>query len=143
MKHIKYFESVDSDSYLRDYGLTPEDISYFLTDLSDDGWIVRSRFNKKLHQFEIDEPIKPGDIKLGLIPSIEIIITKNWPRFEVSKYMANKLFNELINSENYLEIMDVFSNRLSEVGLYIQKQYISGFELHILIYRKTDKNYIK
>jgi hypothetical protein len=143
MKHIKYFESVDSDSYLRDYGLTPEDISYFLTDLSDDGWIVRSRFNKKLHQFEIDEPIKPGDIKLGLIPSIEIIITKNWPRFEFSKYMANKLFNELINSENYLEIMDVFSNRLSEVGLYIQKQYISGFELHILIYRKTDKNYIK
>ena len=144
MKNLKYFESLDSGvDYLKDYGITPDDIIYFFTDLIDNGWEVKTRFYKKLYKYEIDEPIKDGDIKLGLVPYISIMVTKNWPRFEVSLYQATKYLNELINSEEYLEIIDVASNRLADIGLFIQRQYIENKQLNILIYRKTDENYVK
>ncbi len=109
----------------------------------DDGWLVRTRFYKKLYKFEVDEPMKDGDIKLGLVPYIGIIITKNWPRFEVSIYNANKELTDLMNSKNYLEMIEVASNRLKDLGLFIQRQYIENKQLNILIYRKTDENYVK
>ncbi len=143
MKNLKYFESSEEEDYLRDYGTTPDELIYFFTDLVDDGWLVRTRFYKKLYKFEVDEPMKDGDIKLGLVPYIGIIITKNWPRFEVSIYNANKELTDLMNSKNYLEMIEVASNRLRDLGLFIQRQYIENKQLNILIYRKTDENYVK
>ena len=141
MKHLKYFES--NEDYIKEYGFTPDDITYFFTDLIDSGWVVRTRFYKKLYKFDVNEPMKEGDIKLGLVPYIEVTVTKNWDRFEVSQWKALQYLDELINSEEYLEIIDVASNRLSDDNLFIQRQYIENKQIHILIYRKTDKNYVK
>ncbi len=141
MKHLRYFES--QEDYQRDYGLTPDDVKFLFTDLIDLGWIVNVRFYKKLYKLDIHEPIKQGDIKLGLVPYIDIIITKDWPRYDVSIWQATKILNDLINSEEYLEIIDVASHRLADENLFIQKQHIENKQIHILIYRKTDKNYIK
>jgi hypothetical protein len=141
MKHLKYFES--NEDYIKEYGMTPDDITYFFTDLIDSGWIIRTRFYKKLYKFDVNEPMKEGDIKLGLVPYIEVTVTKNWDRFEVSQWKATQYLNELINSEEYLEIIDVASNRLSDENLFIHRQYIENKQIHILIYRKTDKNYVK
>ena len=143
MKNLKYFESSQEEDYLRDYGTTPDELIYFFTDLIDEGWIVRTRFYKKLYKFDVNEPMKEGDVKLGLIPYIGITVTKNWPRFETSIYQANKELTNLINSNTYLGILDVASNRLKDIGLFIQRQYIENKQLNILIYRKTDENYIK
>ncbi len=141
MKYLKYFES--SEDYIRDYGLTPDDVKFLFTDLIDLGWIVNVRFYKKLYKLDIHEPIKQGDINLGLVPYIDINITKDWPRYDVSIWQATKILNDLINSEEYLEIIDVASHRLADENLFIQKQHIENKQIHILIYRKTDKNYIK
>ncbi len=141
MKYLKYFES--SEDYIRDYGLTPDDVKFLFTDLIDLGWIVNVRFYKKLYKLDIHEPIKQGDINLGLVPYIDINITKDWPRYDVSIWQATKILNDLINSEEYLEIIDVSSHRLADENLFIQKQHIENKQIHILIYRKTDKNYIK
>ncbi len=141
MKYLKYFES--SEDYIRDYGLTPDDVKFLFTDLIDLGWIVNVRFYKKLYKLDIHEPIKQGDINLGLVPYIDINITKDWPRYNVSIWQATKILNDLINSEEYLEIIDVASHRLADENLFIQKQHIENKQIHILIYRKTDKNYIK
>ena len=48
-----------------------------------------------------------------------------------------------MNSEEYLEIIDVAYHRLSDMNFFIQNQYIENKQIHILIYRKTDQNYIK
>jgi hypothetical protein len=141
MKYLRYFES--QEDYQRDYGLTPDDVKFLFTDLIDLGWIVNVRFYKKLYKLDIHEPIKQGDIKLGLVPYIDINITKDWPRYDVSIWQATKILNNLINSEEYLEIIDVASHRLADENLFIQKQHIENKQIHILIYRKTDKNYIK
>ncbi len=144
MKYLKYFESVDTDDdYIREYGLTPDDVKFLFTDLIDLGWLVNIRFYKKLYKLDIHEPMKDGDIKLGLVPYIDVSISKDWSRFDVSIWKANQLLNDLINSEEYLEIVDVASHRLSDESLFIQKQYIENKQIHILIYRKTDKNYVK
>ncbi len=141
MKYLKYFES--QEEYIRDYGLTPDDVKYLFTDLVDIGWNVNVRFYKKLYKLDIHEPMKDGDIKLGLVPYIDIIITKDWPRYDVSVWQATQILNNLINSEEYLEIIDVASHRLADESLFIQRQYVENKQIHILIYRKTDKNYVK
>ena len=141
MKYLKYFES--QEDYQRDYGLTPDDVKFLFTDLIDLGWIVNVRFYKKLYKLDIHEPIKQGDINLGLVPYIDINITKDQPRYDVSIWQATKILNDLINSEEYLEIIDVASHRLADENLFIQKQHIENKQIHILIYRKTDKNYVK
>lgn len=144
MKHLKYFESEQhEEDYIRDYGITPSDIEFLFTDLVDSGWIVKTRFYKKLYKFDIHEPMRQDDIKLGLVPYIEVTITKDWHRFDVSIWQSTKYLNELVNSEEYLEIMEVVSLRLSDENLFIQKQYIENKQIHILIYKKTDENYVK
>jgi hypothetical protein len=144
MKYLKYFESEEhKEDYIRDYGVTPDDILYLFTDLVDMGWGVKTRFYKKLYKFDIHEPIEDGDIKLGLVPYIEVTITKDWPRFDVSIWQASQYLNQLINSPEYLEMIEVVSLRLSDENLFIQKQYIENKQIHILIYKKTDKNYVK
>jgi hypothetical protein len=82
-------------------------------------------------------------LKFNLIPYIQISISKNWDRFEVSPWLATKYLNELLNSEEYKEIIEVASLRLEDLGYYIQKEHIENKHLNILIYRKTDQNYIK
>lgn len=150
MKYLKYFESIEDRFYSKEYGISPDELKYYFTDLSDNGWVINIGFHKKLHKLDIHEPMISDDIqgqyssgKLGLIPYIEVTITKDWPRFDVSIWQATNYLNELINSEEYLEIMEVVSLRLSDENLFIQKQYIENKQIHILIYRKTDENYVK
>lgn len=143
MKYLKYFESIEDRFYSKEYGISPDELKYYFTDLSDNGWVINIGFHKKFYKFDVHEPMRSDDIKLGLIPYIEVTITKDWPRFDVSIWQATNYLNELINSEEYLEIMEVVSLRLSDENLFIQKQYIENKQIHILIYRKTDENYVK
>lgn len=71
MKHLRFFESLSSENdYIREYGLTPDDVKFFFTDLTDLGFLVNVRFYKKLFKLDINEPMKDGDIKLGLIHTL-------------------------------------------------------------------------
>ncbi len=136
MKYLKTFENSEEI----EFGVTPEDIEYLFTDISDNGWIVNVRFMKKLYDFSTGT--RQHLLKFDLIPYIQISISKNWDRY-VSPWLATQHLNELLNSEEYKEIIEVASLRLDDLGYYIQKQYIERKHLNILIYRKTDQNYIK
>lgn len=137
MKYLKTFENSEEI----EFGVTPKDIEYLFTDISDNGWIVNVRFMKKLYDFSTGT--RQHLLKFDLIPYIQITISKNWDRFEVSPWLATQHLNELLNSEEYKEIIEVVSLRLDDLGYYIQKQYVERKQLNILIYRKTDQNYIK
>jgi hypothetical protein len=136
MKYLKTFENSEEI----EFGVTPEDIEYLFTDVSDNGWIVNVRLMKKLYDFSTGT--RQHLLKFNLIPYIQISISKNWDRY-VSPWLATQHLNELLNSEEYKEIIEVASLRLDDLGYYIQKQYIERKHLNILIYRKTDQNYIK
>ncbi len=136
MKYLKTFENSEEI----DFGVTPEDIEYLFTDISDNGWVVNVRFMKKL--YDLSTGTRQHLLKFDLIPYIQISISKNWDRY-VSPWLATQHLNELLNSEEYKEIIEVTSLRLDDLGYYIQKQYIERKHLNILIYRKTDQNYIK
>jgi hypothetical protein len=137
MKYLKTFENSEEV----EFGVTPQDIEFLFTDLSDNGWIVDVKFMRKLYDFSTGTR-KPL-LKFALLPYIQINIGKNWDRFEVSPWLATQYLNDLLNSEEYKEIIEVASLRLDDLGYYIQKQYIERKHLNILIYRKTDQNYIK
>jgi hypothetical protein len=137
MKYLKTFENSEEI----EFGVTPEDIEYLFTDISDNGWIVNVRFMRKLYDFSTGT--RQHLLKFALIPYIQISISKNWDRFEVSPWLATKYLNELLNSEEYKEVIEVASLRLEDLGYYIQKEHIENKHLNILIYRKTDQNYIK
>ena len=140
MKYLKKFESSDDEIQ---FGLTPEDIEYLFTDISDNGWKVDVRFLKKLFDFKhTDKPI----LKFALIPYIQVSISKPTPveqRFNRSSWNEVQELNNFTKSEEFKEIIEVASLRLDELDLYIQKQSYENNAFNILIYRKTDQNYIK
>jgi len=135
MKHLKRLFENSDEEYLKHYGITPDDLRDFFIDLSDDGWDIITRFMKKMYQFTDTKPMKDSDIKLGLIPYIQIEITK--------KSTSDTELKSLLNSEQFIEILDVVAHRLLDVGFYIKKSFIENKRLTILIYRKSDENYIK
>lgn len=137
MKYLKTFENSEEI----EFGVTPEDIEYLFTDISDNGWIVDVKFMRKLYDFSTGTR-KPL-LKFALLPYIQISISKNWDRFEVSPWLSTQYLNDLLNSKEYKEIIEVASLRLDDLGYYIQKQFVERKQLNILIYRKTDQNYIK
>ena len=131
MKYLKTFESSE------ELGVTPEDIEYLFTDISDNGWKVDVRFLRKLFDFKhTDKPI----LKFGLIPYIEVSISKPT---SVEQRFNRSQWNEIQESDEFKEIIEVASLRLDELELYIQKLSYVNNSFNILIYRKTDQNYIK
>jgi len=139
MKYLKTFENSEE----LEFGVTPEDVEYLFTDISDNGWKVDVRFLRKLFDLKhTDKPI----LKFNLIPYIEVSISKPTPfeqRFNRSQWneiQELKLFTE---SDEFKEIIEVASLRLNELELYIQKLSYVNNTFNILIYRKTDQNYIK
>ena len=135
MKHLKRLFENSDEEYLKHYGITPDDLRDFFVDLSDDGWDIIPRFMKKMYQFTDTQPMKDSDIKLGLIPYIQIEITK--------KTTSDAELKSLLNSEQFIDILDVVAHRLLDVGFYIKRSFIENKRLTILIYRKSDENYIK
>jgi len=142
MKYLKSFEGSEEGSYL---GVTPEDIEYLFTDISDSGWKVDIRFLKKLYQLK-KSIYYNEDSPLGLIHYIGVSISKPTPvedRYSRSPWNEVQELNSFIQSDEYKEIIDVVSLRLGELGLYIKSQEKQNKQLNILIYRKIDKNYIE
>ena len=139
MKYLKTFESSEE----LEFGVTPEDIEYLFTDISDNGWKVDVRFLRKLFDFKhTDKPI----LKFGLIPYIEVSISKPTPveqRFNRSQWNEIQELKSFTESDEFQEIIEVASLRLDELELYIQKLSYVNNTFNILIYRKTDQNYIK
>ena len=139
MKYLKTFESSEE----LEFGVTPEDIEYLFTDISDNGWKVDVKFLRKLFDFKhTDKPI----LKFGLIPYIEVLISKPTPfeqRFNRSQWNEIQELKSFTESDEFQEIIEVTSLRLDELELYIQKLSYVNNTFNILIYRKTDQNYIK
>ena len=139
MKYLKTFENSEE----LEFSVTPEDIEYLFTDISDNGWKVDVRFLRKLFDFKhTDKPI----LKFGLIPYIEVLISKPTPfeqRFNRSQWNEIQELNSFTESDEFQEIIEVASLRLDELELYIQKLSYVNNAFNILIYRKTDQNYIK
>ena len=139
MKYLKTFESSEE----LEFGVTPEDIEYLFTDISDNGWKVDVKFLRKLFDFKhTDKPI----LKFGLIPYIEVSISKPTPfeqRFNRSQWNEIQELKSFTESDEFQEIIEVASLRLDELELYIQKLSYVNNTFNILIYRKTDQNYIK
>ena len=139
MKYLKTFESSEK----LEFGVTPEDIEYLFTDISDNGWKVDVKFLRKLFDFKhTDKPI----LKFGLIPYIEVSISKPTPfeqRFNRSQWNEIQELKSFTVSDEFQEIIEVASLRLDELELYIQKLSYVNNAFNILIYRKTDQNYIK
>ena len=140
MKYLKTFESNEEEL---EFGVTPDDIRYLFTDISDNGWRVDVRFLRKLFDFkQTDMPI----LKFGLIPYIQVSISKPTPhtdRFSRSPWNEAQELQSFVESNEFKEIIEVASLRLDESELYIQKQSYVNTAFNILIYRKTDQNYIK
>jgi hypothetical protein len=139
MKYLKTFENSEE----LEFGVTPEDIEYLFTDISDNGWKIDVNFSRKLFDFKgTDKPI----LKFSLIPYIEVSISKPTPfeqRFNRSQWNEIQELKSFTESDEFQEIIEVASLRLDELELYIQKQSYVNNEFNILIYRKTDQNYIK
>ena len=139
MKYLKTFENSEE----LEFGVTPEDVEYLFTDISDNGWKVDVRFLRKLFDFKhTDKPI----LKFGLIPYIEVSISKPTPfeqRFNRSQWNEIQELKSFTESDEFQEIIEVASLRLDELELYIQKLSYVNNAFNILIYRKTDQNYIK
>ena len=139
MKYLKTFENSEE----LEFSITPEDIEYLFTDISDNGWKVDVRFLRKLFDFkQTDKPI----LKFELIPYIEVSISKPTPvsdRFSRSPWNESQELQSFVESDEFKEIIEVASLRLDELELYIQKQSYVNNTYNILIYRKTDQNYIK
>jgi hypothetical protein len=139
MKYLKKFENNEEI----EFGVTPEDIEYLFTDISDNGWTVNVKFLRKLFDYKhTDKPI----LKFGLIPYIEVSISKPTPfeqRFNRSQWNEIQELTSFTESDEFKEIIEVASLRLGELELYIQKLSYVNNAFNILIYRKTDQNYIK
>jgi hypothetical protein len=139
MKYLKTFENSEE----LEFGVTPEDIEYLFTDISDNGWKVDVKFLRKLFDYKhTDKPI----LKFGLIPYIEVSISKPTPfeqRFNRSQWNEIQELKSFTESDEFQEIIEVASLRLDELELYIQKLSYVNNTFNILIYRKTDQNYIK
>lgn len=140
MKYLKTFESNEEEL---EFGVTPDDIRYLFTDISDNGWRLDVRFLRKLFDFKQTEtPI----LKFGLIPYIQVSISKPTPhndRFSRSPWNEAQELQSFVESDEFKEIIEVASLRLDELELYINKQSYVNNAYNILIYRKTDQNYIK
>ena len=140
MKYLKTFESNEEEL---EFGVTPDDIRYLFTDISDNGWRLDVRFLRKLFDFKQTEtPI----LKFGLIPYIQFSISKPTPhndRFSRSPWNEAQELQSFVESDEFKEIIEVASLRLDELELYINKQSYVNNAYNILIYRKTDQNYIK
>ena len=139
MKYLKTFENSEE----LEFGVTPEDIEYLFTDISDNGWKIDVNFSRKLFDFKgTDKPI----LKFSLIPYIEVSISKPTPfeqRFNRSQWNEIQELKSFTESDEFQEIIEVASLRLDELELYIQKLSYVNNTFNILIYRKTDQNYIK
>jgi len=148
MKYLKKFESNEEEL---EFGVTPDDIRYLFTDISDNGWRVDVRFLRKLFDFKQTDMtgVKYAGIpilKFGLIPYIQVSISKPTPhtdRFSRSPWNEAQELQSFVESNEFKEIIEVASLRLDESELYIQKQSYVNNAFNILIYRKTDQNYIK
>ena len=142
MKYLKKFESNDDELQ---FGITPDDVKYLFTDISDSGWKVNVLFLKKLFDFRRVSD-SDGDLKFGLIPYIKVSVSKPTPvedRFNRSEWREIQELNAFKDSDEFKEILEVASLRLDELGLYVNKISLENRQFNILIYRKTDENYIK
>ena len=140
MKYLKTFESNEEEL---EFGVTPDDIRYLFTDISDNGWKVDVKFLRKLFDFKHTD--KSIFKKFSLIPYIQVSISKPTPheqRFNRSPWNESQELQSFTESDEFQEIIEVASLRLDELELYIQKLSYVNNTFNILIYRKTDQNLI-
>jgi len=146
MKYLKFFEGVKENTQM---GITTEEVKECFYDLTDEGWIVNVRFAKKLSNAKLDK--EKGGMIMDLLPYLEIKIHKG----HVNKFTHSRMI-QLELSEVYKECISKLNGRLDEHDLVVvnNPKYNShtgqieqlpngGFQIYILIYRKSDENYIK
>lgn len=147
MKYLKIFEG--SKNSLMD--IYSDDIKECFYDLSDNGWVINTRFAKKMFsskgKFSFQK-VSNGEMDLELLPYIEVKIHK---KFRPNGTPVNSSVTELQDLQEsilYKECMNIFKSVLDEHGLFISQEKVErlssgGSQIYILIYRKSDENYTK
>lgn len=143
MIYLKHFENFENTQM----GITEDEIKECFYDLSDDGWVVAVKFDKKmksskLNKAELIYKAKSSsieDIFMDLIPFIGVKIHKKFPE----KSFTQELM-DLQESKTYKSCVGSLLGRLEEHELLIDHDKIErlpdgGCQIFILICRKSDE----
>lgn len=137
MNYIKYFEGVEDTQM----GISSDEIRECFYDLSDEKeWTIIIRFAKKLYNTKVNK--EKGEVSMYLLPYLEIKIYKMLP--EKSSVVE---MQELKESELFKGCLESLLGRLNEHNLFIRNNQVErmvsgGSQIFILIYRKSDENYV-
>lgn len=136
MKNLKYFESSSNDEFNELFNIDKEEILEHFIDISDNGWEVRVNLVKKLitvSRYKSED----GRFELHMVPHISVTITN------VNE--AGQLLG-LYKSNEFREILEIASNRLNDINLYldlndmkISRNSIVGINIYRNIDKKTNK----
>lgn len=128
MKHlVRYFES-KNDDYIKNYGITPEEVIDMFLEIQDEGYYVSVDFSKKLFQYELKYPLSNDDLTFKLEPTIQVRI-KN--RYQTGRVESLESLSELLKSDFFQDNLLVIKDRLREFNWKIQSVVIE--EDYILI----------
>ncbi len=148
MKYLKYFEATEDPDMIR---ITTDEIKECFYDLEDEGWVIRVESRKKM--FHARDVIKTGNnFTASVIPYIEVRITKTFNEPRLGKKLKlyrdpSKEAKDLSESEEFKGCLGCLNSRLEEHNLFIKSNKVDGMidgsKISILIYRKSDENYIQ
>jgi len=141
MRYLKAFESNASDRL----GIDINDVKECFYDLSDNGWVINTRFAKRLKNAKVDKGVNKwaGVVSMDLVPYLEIRIHMKFPL-----RVSIMTLQELQESDSYKDCMSLLNGFLNDHELFIEQEKVEriksgGSQIYILIYRKLDQNYIK
>lgn len=141
MRYLKAFESNASDRL----GIDINDVKECFYDLSDNGWVINTRFAKRLKNAKVDKGVNKwaGVVSMDLVPYLEIRIHMKFPL-----RVSIMTLQELQESDSYKDCMSLLNWFLNDHELFIEQEKVEriksgGSQIYILIYRKLDQNYIK
>ena len=136
MKFLKKYEAID----FKNEGIliSHEEVEECFEELKDDDWIIRINYDSKFVDPKVDN--QQGRISMSFVPFLQI---------RILKFMkSSEIFQQLMDSNEYKEAIARLKDRLEEYDHFIKTEHMEritggGYQINILIYRKTDENLIK
>jgi len=142
MRHLKTFESESASDRL---GIDINDVKECFYDLSDNGWVINTRFAKRLRNAKVEKGVNKWDgvVSMDLVPYLEIRIHMKFPL-----RVSVMTLQELQEKDTYKDCITQLKGILNDHDLFISQEKVEriksgGSQIYILIYRKSDENYIK
>ena len=118
---MKYLKSIFENTEYEDWGITPEEVNHIFADLQDIHCLYRVNFRKKLFNPSSQEinrilgdSLSGRKMNLALKPIIEVIVRTEKPSSSAS--IQKQILEDIYNSEEFKEILDVANDRLKIYG---------------------------